>query len=513
MSQLPYRANLSAKSWPYLSTYFGRSVIVGSASHDQNFNRQVYSSEDPDKDVGIPQVYYLHNVMPVSQGFQSVGYTPLIPAIRGVSIAKKIFQLNYTEGSAYFTSLDTGDNFTLQFGDAPIWRPTTYMAAITGRAISVVSISGNAYIYFSGLGCRRYNPATNSLDVVLLTGLDPTQVLGIVSAVGYMIAYTTTGIAWSSTIDPTDFTPSLVTGAGGGGVELAKGPITLCVSNSIGFTVYTGVNAVSAIYSGNSRFPFNFREMASAGGLTSVDVVARDISDSAHYAYTTIGLQQVSVNNSQVIYPEVTDFISGKVFEDFNENTNIFIQTHVVNMKKALNIIANRYLVLSYGITELTHALVLDTVMKRWGKLKITHVDCFEYLLYPSQITEIPRQSFGFMKKTGEIVSVNFESNDEDIPHSGVLLLGKYQYVRARLMTLEEVTIENIQDTSRFTLSNLVSYKGKRVDKISSGYLQTNDASAITYKFHDAGMNHSLLLKGSFYAVSLLLRFSLQGYR
>lgn len=513
MSQLPYRANLSAKSWPLISTFFGRSIIVGSASHDQNFNRQTYSPEDPDKDIGIPQVYYLHNVMPTSYGLQSIGYVPLIPSIPGTTSVSNIYTMHYTEGSAYLLALSDGRIYICRFGDAAQWALVQTLTNITDRTVSVVNISGISYVYFSNLGCYVYDPTSNTLVPQTLTGLDPTLVLGIVSAVGYMIAYTATGVAWSSTIDPTDFTPSLVTGAGGGGVELAKGPITICVSNSIGFTIYTGVNAVAAVYSGNARYPFNFREIASAGGVTSNRVIARDISDSAHYAYTTIGLQQVSVNSSLIIYPEVTDFISGKYFEDFNEVTNTFTYTDVVDMKKALNIIANRYLVLSYGVNELTHALVLDTSTKRWGKLKITHVDCFEYLLYPAELTEVARESLGFIDKTGTVVRVDFSSDDIDVPHNGVLILGKYQYVRSRLMTLEEVTFENVRSTQNFSLSNMVSIKGKGIDKISPGYLQYDDATALTYKFHDAGMNHSLLLKGGFFGVCLLLRFGVQGYR
>lgn len=88
MAQITYRANLSAKSFPFLSENFGRSVMVG--QYDNNFVRQVVSPEDQDKDIGIPQLYYCHNVMPASSGFQSVGYTGILPPIPGVTDMVKI---------------------------------------------------------------------------------------------------------------------------------------------------------------------------------------------------------------------------------------------------------------------------------------------------------------------------------------------------------------------------------------------------------------------------------------
>jgi len=35
-----------------------------------NFNRQVQSTEDTDKDRGIPQIFYGHNIVPTGQGFR-----------------------------------------------------------------------------------------------------------------------------------------------------------------------------------------------------------------------------------------------------------------------------------------------------------------------------------------------------------------------------------------------------------------------------------------------------------
>lgn len=514
MSQVRYRANLSAKSWPLVSDYFGRSVIVGSASHDQNFNRQVYSAEDPDKDIGIPQIYYAHNVMPTSQGFQSIGYVPMIPGPAGVTNLQKIYALHYATGSAYLTIHPDGRAFTLVYGASAQWVQINSVNSTLDKVVTVANISGVSYVYISGAGCYAYNPIGNTLDPVVLSGLVAANVIGIVGAVGYMIAWSVTAIAWSSTIDPTDFVPSLITGAGGGGVEQAKGPLTIAIATSQGFTVYTPANAVAAIYSGNARFPFNYRELAQAGGLTSYDSIDSDTSDAVQYAYTTAGLQSIGSNSSQLVFPELTDFLSGKLMEDFDETTDTFIQTDVVSIKKSLAIIGGRYLVISYGITEYTHAIVYDTGLKRFGKLKVTHVQAFEWLLAPSQVTEIAKQSIGFMKSNGDIVRVDFTSNDADSVHNGVIVLGKYQYVRARTLVMEETILENCKIGAVFSCSLMVSYRGKIINEIVLGSdVSEAGSKARTYRFHKTGMNHSLLLKGSFYLTSLQLTFSVGGQR
>jgi len=50
MTQYSARVNLSAANYPFSSSFWGRTIIVGGL--DMNFNRQVQSTEDTDKDRG-----------------------------------------------------------------------------------------------------------------------------------------------------------------------------------------------------------------------------------------------------------------------------------------------------------------------------------------------------------------------------------------------------------------------------------------------------------------------------
>lgn len=512
MSQITYRANLSAKSFPFISENFGRSVIV--PQYDNNFNRQLTASEDLDKDVGIPQIYYCHNVMPHPQGFQSVGYTPVIAG--GFSNFTSIFALRDAgENRAYLGITSTG-NYYISTGGPWAFKGTYPTGGITTTAF----VSGTTYIYIQGYGCIKYDfgtsafvgggsGGTGNFSGLVTTGAGAT--IGITAAAGYLIAWNQTAVAWSSTIDPTDFVPSLVTGAGGGNVEGAKGSISFCVPHLLGFIVYTSANAVAALFSGNSRFPFNFREIVASGGVSSLDLIAFDANSGNHYAYTTSGFQLINTSQSQTVFPELTDFIAGKLFEDFNETTNTF-STIVLSgtMKKKITVVSDRYMVISYGVTSFTHAIVYDLVEKRYGKLKIPHVATFEFQIPTSTITEIPRQSLGILFDDGSASVVDFSVNGPG--QSGVMLLGKYQFVRPRTLQLDEIALENIRVGFTFSLTDLYTLDGKT-------YLQYNPTLDLSsglfrrYKSRIVGLNHSLLFKGAFEVCSLVLTFNIHGKR
>lgn len=507
MSQITYRGNLSAKIFPFISDEFGRSVII--PQYDNTFNRQVQSAEDADKDIGIPQIYYCHNVLPNAQGFQSVGYTTLFPATAALNFTQVFLLRDSGEHKVYWGITATGQTY-LNFGGS--WLPSAVILA--NAFVTVALISGITYIYVQGAGCAYYDFTSGTFVPVVLTGLIVTgagATIGICAAAGYMIAWNATAVAWSSTLSATDFVPSLVTGAGGGQVEGAKGTITLCQPLLLGFIVYTTGNAVAALFSGNARFPYQFREIVSSGGLSSASLIASGSQTGAHYVYTTAGFQQISTSQTITAFSEVTDFVSGKLFEDFDETTNLFTETTLTTtMQKAIALVADRYLVISYGVSSLTHALVYDLSQKRWGKLKIPHVQCFEFQLPNVSITEIPKQSIGFLQANGTVVSVDFSVKSATA--AGVLLLGKYQFVRPRLLTMDEINLENIQAGITFSLTLFTALDGKNYTQ-SVPTLTYQSGLFRRYNSRQTGVNHSLLLKGGFNIVSFVLVFHINGKR
>jgi len=507
MAQVSYRANLGASTFPFLSENQGQSIIV--KQQDNMYIPAVESGGRDNQDVGIPQIYYCHNVLPTSQGYSSVGYSRVCNAVAGETGFSTVFVLrDSSENKAYFCHTTNNKNF-VQLPGSSTWLQINSIAGAANKLTTVALISGVTYIYFANIGCYRYDFASNLLVPVTLNGLTPSAVIGITTTAGYMIAWTASEIAWSSTIDATDFEPSLSTGAGGGGVEGAKGSIQVCINTIAGFIVYTTSNAVAASYSGNSRYPFNFREIVGAGGLANPELASADGNSSAQYAYTTYGMQSVGIQLAQTVLPDVTDFIAGSYFEDFDDFTLQFSrQVLTGTMQKKLTLISSRYLIISYGVSSLTHALVYDIILKRYGKLKITHTDCYEYNLLNPEIIETPKKSIAFVQADGTVFLLDTTFGAAN--SFGVLLLGKYQYVRQRMLALDTVVLENIQTNNAFALYAQPAIDGKNVTT-EAGYLLESDGLLRKYGFSTVGTNQSLLFFGGFSLVSLVLNFHVHG--
>jgi hypothetical protein len=236
-----------------------------------------------------------------------------------------------------------------------------------------------------------------------------------------------------------------------------------------------------------------------------------DAIQGAYYVYTSSGVQLVNLSAAQTVYPLFTDFLAGKLIEDFDESTRLLTTQKLSSpMLKAVTVVTDRYLVLSYGATSLTHAIVYDLQYRRVGKLKIPHTACFDFKYSVPEVADSPRDSFGFLQLDGTIKLVNFDVGSSD--RVGVLLLGKYQYARSRLLMLDEIGLENIKQTDSFNLYNLVSLDGKNTAE-TIPYLADNHTNYRRYTARSTGKNHSLLAIRAFNLVSIELTFHITGNR
>lgn len=508
MAEIVYRANLSSKSIPFLSFQQGRTVIV--KQNDHNYVPNVTAKQDDDKDIGIPQVYFMENVMPTEYGYQSVGFSDLIPGINASFIESFTFVQDGTNYQFGFTA--TGAVYILS-KELTNWLAVNVdpLIDLSNNTITHATVSGTTYFYaYPAAKCFKYNKLTNTLDEVTLTGLSGT-VLGIVSAYGYLIAYTKDQVAWSSTIDPTDFVPSLTTGAGGGSVEGAKGYITACIPLSQGFLVFTDQNCVGARASNNSRYPFVFNEIIGAGGLTDINLISTDGDVGSIYAYTTSGLQLISLVKATQAFPALTDFMAGKTIEVFDRDLNTFViyETSTALLKR-LTTISDRFFVFSYGIDSIQYAVVFDTALGKWGKLKQDHIAAFEFRLWTTAEKEVVKDSFVLMDTTGKITFVDL--NNQTGGAAGVILFGKYQYIRQRMVTLQRVELEVIKQAADTEVLCLMSLDGKNFEPAVSGYLHQSGELSREYLFNETGKNASVLVKGQFNLDSAVLTFTVHGH-
>jgi len=515
MADVTYRGNLKAASFPFLSELFGKSVIV--RGQDNNYVQGLAAKEALDSSVGVPQIYYCHNVIPTDSGYKSVSYDTLVESERPITSGfEQRVTIRDSAGNSGILATDAvGNCYMLETGSVVWSSPSTppTPSAVAGKRVTAAFVSGVTYIYFAGVGCYTYNFTTNAMSSVTLTALVAADILGLVGAQGYLIAYSVDSVAWSSTVDATEFTPSLTTGAGGGQVEGVRGVIVTVEEVFSGLIIFASDNAVAMQASGNPRFPFQFTAIPGAGGLSNPDYTTSDTGNGTVYAYTESGVQSITLRGAQLVFPEVTDFLSGSLFEDYNELSDELELTDAsgTEVKKRITLISDRYVIISYGLQKLTHALYYDIAYKQWGRLKVEHSNCFEVIEYQSAATELPKKSIAFLTSSGAIKVMNSDIVNPNA--NGVMLLGKFQYVRTRVLQLQGVEFENVNQGDSFTLLDLPSLDGKNLQAAIAGYLAQSTGKFREYKFHNTAMNHTLVAKGAFSAVSFQLTFNVGGGR
>jgi len=503
MAQRQYRISLLDKSFPMLSEQQGRTVIGSSKEEISTKNNK-------------PTVQYCHNVVPTAEGLDSIGYTSVVGSI--VSVPPATLPLNDVrtiygderarihlvwdaDGAVYALKPGTTDWLSI-----PATVPATGGVDFSTEELTVGTVNGISYIFYRGVSAFIYEEATDTLVEAPLTGVSMPDVLGVVSSSGYLIAYTKNALAWSSNIDPTDFTPSTITGAGGGNISDIRGPVLFALPNPTGFIIYSDANAVGVTYTGNAFYPFKLREIAESKGGISLDFVAYENNSASQFIYSKAGLQVVTTTKAEAILPEVTDFLAGKRFEDFDETTGLLTTVNVASLKKKIKFVASRYLIISYGVTEFTHAFIYDIALGRIGKLKITHTDCFEYI---GEQAEVAKESIAFLLSHGEVKVLDFSvAGAED----GVVILGKLQYTRGRTITLLETEVENVPDGANFSITSRASLDGKNTRDVI-GIEAYADTNIRNYVFRNTAVNHALLLQGNFNLVSVVMIYILAGRR
>ena len=511
MAQIPFRLKLTSRGFPYLSELQGRTVVIPL----QDLEKPAILTETLADNVTIPEIYYCHNVIPTNQGYQSVAYRPLCnpPSDTDGTFTTVLVIRDGNGNKGYLGITSSGRNYMLRSYLSDWIRLADIATSPAGGSVTAAYVSGVTYIYYEGVGCYTYNFATDTLSVQALTGVVAADIKGLVAASGYLLAYGATDIVWSSEILPTDFTPSLITGAGGGAVQDLRGIITTVIPYKLGFIVYSQYNIVVGLYSGNSRYPFNLKGVEGSGGLSDARYVDIDPVTGDHYAYTTSGLQLVTTQVTNTVFQDLTDFLAGSYYETFDETTDTFTTSYLTApMSKAVTSVSDRYVLFSYGAvaTSKSYAIVYDTGLKRFGKLKLDHVDCFEYLLLGTDAVDAPRNSVAFLQADGTIQVASFSIN---APYSaGVLILGKYQLDRAKTTTLVSLDIENMRADSSFTCTDLYTLDGKNTTA-AAGYLADYSGMYRQYTWRQPGINHSLLFKGSFNLVSAVMKVVDGGYR
>lgn len=540
MADIVFRGNLNAANWPLISSQQGRTVLVGQLdTNASKFNS--FGGRDLDRDIGIPQALFMQNVVPTQEGFASVSYSSAIKAaIPAVTHFDRAFSIRDAEGRRGVFVPAGGAAYVYNAVQAAWYRFNLFVADEIGTTTVVTTafVQGRQFICFQSYGLYEYNFVANTLTNVPMTGLSNTAVTGIAASSGYLLAFGgQDNLYWSSLTNPVDFVTSLVTGAGSGTVLDLRGQQTAYLPITNGFIVYSTANAVQATYTGNLQIPWNMKEIPGSGGVIHAEHVTFEENLHYHYAWTSNGLLKVEKSVAANAYPQVTDFLTSQIFEDFDYAANtLTAEKLTANLSVKLTHVGNRYLIVSYGKTGYTHALIYDETLERWGKLKIEHLDCFPWnspnlfgvityqmmlaantmyedllhtsyadLLSQQKLVTQARRDIAFLQKDGTVVLLDFSFAPTD--SEGVLILGKFQLARNSDFTLHKVELESTPMTtegSNFEHYWWTSYNGKTLASLQTSPVLVEEAENLrVYEGRVTGINHSLVIKGVFAMCSI----------
>lgn len=396
MAQSKISLNLSAADFTLSYRFKGPSVIIAGADQNAYAAQEWFSGKTNQRGTNIPQVSYCENTVPTTEGYRSVAYKYYIdPPETAESFVRILTVFDGSANSALIGVTKDRKLFIVSAYTAGLWKPLELPSTVLWfdyLNITNTVVQGKIVIHIQGAGMMTLTVETSTLvDLASdLKGIDPLLILGVCAAKGYLIAYDATTIYWSSTEDPFDFTPSLITGAGSGKPDGAKGKIVLCKEIAQGFIIYCDVSIISAAYSSNTAIPWIFAVLQGGAGIRHENAVAYDINMSNHFAWTSAGLIGVELHSANPILPQVTDFIASGLTDKTTSFTSYPVSEFDDRDKEVrLSVVSSRYVFISFGylsepvdqeqqIPQLQQAFVWDTQLKRWGKLNIDHIQIFE---------------------------------------------------------------------------------------------------------------------------------------
>ena len=525
MARIPIRVSLDSANVPMLSYQSGPTVVYVKEGMAK-LRQEVRATEAP-WELTEPQLIFAENVMPIPRGLTSVTYSPKVAGISGATTFSKAGVYRTSTNAVGYWAVTTDGKLYTSPVTGVSWTERTVGGWPTGWSITVVKINGNTYFYVSFFGCYKFND-DGTISAIALTGLTPTGIKGIAVAVGRLFAYSSTFLHYCSEVDIFDFTPSLVTGAGSTQIQYVRGDILMLDSTSFGLFIYSKENVVACQETGNVAAPYLFSEVENSSGVSDPELVASAPGLDAVYAFGPGGLQLVGVKQAVPIFPEISDFVALRSFESYDYALHKIVkQTFIDRMKVKLAYVSARYLVVSYGISSLTHLLVYDTALRRWGKLARPHVDVFsisetitagEYIkfedmvvaassvLIPADETKLQtsaflsnQETFALMGADGAIKIVDF--NFVAAPAlNAVAVFGRIQLRRGRDSSLQEVSLEGLTAGAAPWVGDSVAYRGAAFGAPAELYRDSYDEESYSScYFGDAvGLNHNLHIEGMF---------------
>lgn len=532
---------LNATRWPLIAALQSRTVIQPLLDGGSKLSRWNIGTEES-ADLNVPQLIYCENAVPTAEGIQSVGYLDLIAASANADFDQAITLRDDVENNFLFSPAN-GKNYILNPA-TKVWASKNPIASLSHPQVTRAYVNGRTFICYANKNIYEYLSGPDTFLPVALTlpaGVALTDIRGIGGSNNYLIFFTDITLYWSSLTDPTNFTASLITGAGSATPQDVKGQIVTITGTSGGFVIWTLRNAVAAQFTTNVRAPFAFKEIAGAGGVVSVEHVTSDASSGPQYAWTSGGLQKVTLQGSEEVSAEVSDFLAGRIYNVWDDPTKSILlkASAIAEFYIKVVLIASRYLCISWcetitnTIPQFSYCLVFDIVLKRWGQFKCDHVDVFPITIGTTgsglTFTDLGTQTFtalgaqtfdqlvntdigvfsptskrqvAFMQATGAVKVALLDYN-KNFNQLGVAVFGRFQLVRARVMTHQVTTVEGafgsgVSGADSFQAYIITSIDGYNFDASAVMKLLRVVGKQNKYGARKTGINYNLAFTGTF---------------
>lgn len=502
---------------PPLSKFAQRAVLEAGMDAAPRTPR-VFMGADDSADYNLAQVIYAENVMPAGHGIRSVGYSQ-VAAPHTVGDFDTIFQLRDSEENSVLFSPAHGGNYVYD-QDTGLWTGETVEAiwALTLAAgldpadckVTYAYVDGKTFVCYSRLksttdvdmSIMQWDSVTKTLvpttSVLLNMPFGAGEIDGISSSSGYLLVWSGLTIAWAffngSAFDFEIYTNGNYTGSGYQIPEDLQAPVTAIISLSGGFLAFTSRNCVAANYHSQTiSAPWVFREVPDAGGIETYEQATVEGSLGKIMAYTSSGVQAITLNSASHAHPTIADFITGREVERYDFATHQLEPGAIASdMFVKVTAVGNRFVVFSYGYVAgvYSFALVYDVALQRWGKLRIKHRDCFAFnfaavgtagLTYGALIDvpysdlaattyedlRIPdsrvvpaQRALAFMTDRGGISLASW-AHRAAVEDTAVAIIGRVQIKRNKNVQINRLELDGLKDGEVFVQ---VSFGGRRID-------------------------------------------------
>lgn len=546
MATQKFNLPVSNFKFPLLTSMQGDSVLIPTIDQEQ----------EPVSPL------WVENIIPTVNGVSTVAYNEQIDATGNTAITS-VPEISYAAmKDANIYSLQTDEGTSTYYLVTPyyhflyntltsVWDEVEDITTLLNPddRTFVFFYKGRTILFNKNIGLWSYDFDTAigyTKTVEITNAITLSSIVTATVAGSYIILAGPETIYWSSPLsgdnpgDTIEFDPTNPTlyGAGSSNILALKGIITVCISKPDGFFVYTTSNAIEATATYNSDNPWFFQEVKNSSGIFRTELVTDTNNAGIHFVWGDLGLASVQNGVATQQFPELISLFSGTIWE-YWDAVNKLIQTEYnIRMSVKIAFLSGRYLCFSYGKENQNKEfiLVLDTLLNRWGKLKISHLDIFDstpprstlYSGYQAgNMLAIPANTlfddpafnyldstyeanyrastFGILTSDYTIQTVDFA--EQSSKGTGVLIYSGISLTRKRVSEILSTQISGIWDATIPEI-NVECYTPE-MSLWNSGYLNVNDKLFLT---SSVGKSHMLKIEGAFLISSIVLEVNSLGY-